>query len=103
MRNRVTRFWWISGTLGAILAVACVSPTPTPTLGWHRQAAVAYLDARQDWWMSWRGAARGQGTFCVSCHTVLPYALARSTLETVSSGGVSIQEQRLLDDVRKRT
>ena len=103
MTMRGNRFWWTSETLAALLVVACAKPAPPPASGWHRQAAVAYLDARQDWWMSWRGAARGQGTFCVSCHTVLPYALVRSTVGTVSSGGVSIQEQRLLDDVTKRT
>jgi squalene-hopene/tetraprenyl-beta-curcumene cyclase len=104
MTNRANWFWWTAGTLGALLAVACAKPASTRASGWHRETAVAYLDARQDWWMSWRSAARGHGTFCVSCHTVLPYALARGTLGTVSSnGGFPIQEERLLDNVRKRT
>jgi|SRR5579872_351999 len=105
MTNRTHWFWWLSSTLAALLAVACgKAATSRPALEWHRQTAVAYLDARQDWWKSWRGAARGQGTFCVSCHTVLPYALARGTLGTASSSGISsIQEERLLDNVRKRT
>jgi squalene-hopene/tetraprenyl-beta-curcumene cyclase len=104
MTNRVNWFWWTAGTLGALLAVACAKPAPMRASGWHRETAVAYLDARQDWWMSWRGAARGQGTFCVSCHTVLPYALVRGTLGPVSyAGALPIQEERLLDNVRKRT
>src|SRR6185295_13386636 len=49
---------------------------------WNPEAAAAYLDHRADWWMGWQGAARDHGTFCVSCHTALPYALARPALRT---------------------
>jgi len=30
--------------------------------------------------MTWPSAARDQGTFCVSCHTIAPYAMARPFL-----------------------
>jgi len=49
-------------------------------VGWNPKAAAAYLDQRQDWWQKWPGAARDHGTYCVSCHTVATYALARPAL-----------------------
>jgi len=44
---------------------------------WDQQAAAAYLDQRAAWWMEWPKAARDHETFCVSCHTAVPYALSR--------------------------
>ena len=43
---------------------------------WNRKAAAAYLDQRATWWTTWPNAQRDHGTFCVSCHTALPYALS---------------------------
>ena len=70
---------------------------------WNPKAAAAYLDRRVEWWMSWPGAARDHGTFCISCHTAVVYSLARPALHS-SSGetGPSDGERRLLDNVRKR-
>lgn len=48
--------------------------------GFDAKAAAAYLDARAEWWTTWPNAARDRGTFCMSCHTTLPYALARPAL-----------------------
>jgi squalene-hopene/tetraprenyl-beta-curcumene cyclase len=39
---------------------------------WDQKAAAAYLDRRQEWWMSWPKAQRDHDTFCVSCHTAVP-------------------------------
>lgn len=47
---------------------------------WDQKAAAAYLDQRQSWWMEWPRAARDHETFCVSCHTAVPYALSRPGL-----------------------
>ena len=87
---------------------------------WNPEAAAAYLDHRADWWMGWQGAARDHGTFCVSCHTALPYALARPALRTYVVSGFSRTapvrrkadttseptdtqyEDRLLDNVTRR-
>jgi hypothetical protein len=49
---------------------------------WNPKAAAAYLDRRQAWWMEWPRAQRDHGTFCVSCHTAVPYALSRSALRS---------------------
>lgn len=51
--------------------------------GWNPQAAAAYLDGRAMFWTTWPNAARDHGTFCISCHTTLPFALARPALRTL--------------------
>lgn len=70
---------------------------------WDAKAAAAYLDQRESWWMEWPRAQRDHGTFCVSCHTAVPYALSRSALgTTLAEQSPSPDEQRLLDNVTKR-
>ena len=70
---------------------------------WNPRAAAAYLDQRAGWWMAWPGAARDQGTFCVSCHTALAYSLSRPALRTaLGEKAPSANERRLLDNVIKR-
>jgi len=70
---------------------------------WDPKAAAAYLDQRQSWWMEWPRAQRDHETFCVSCHTAVPYALSRSALRTVlAEKAPSQNERRLLDNVTKR-
>ena len=70
---------------------------------WNRKAAASYLDARQTWWMNWPGAARDHQTFCISCHTVVPYALGRPALRaSLAESAPSVNERKLLDNVTKR-
>src|SRR6516162_8159571 len=70
---------------------------------WDPKAAAAYLDRRQSWWMDWPRAQRDHETFCVSCHTAVPYALSRSALRTaLAEQAASPNERRLLDSVTKR-
>jgi squalene-hopene/tetraprenyl-beta-curcumene cyclase len=52
--------------------------------------------------MGWQGAARDHGTFCVSCHTALPYALSRPALRELADDAPSDNERRLLDNVTTR-
>jgi squalene-hopene/tetraprenyl-beta-curcumene cyclase len=53
--------------------------------------------------MGWPVAARDHQTFCVSCHTVLPYAMARPALRAaLSEQAPSPMERKLLDNVTKR-
>src|SRR5262245_21950587 len=67
------------------------------------RGAAAYLDARMAWWAKWPTASRDHGTVCVSCHTALPYALARPALRaSLAESQPSAHEQRLIDDVVKR-
>jgi hypothetical protein len=70
---------------------------------WNPQASAEYLDQREVWWESWPVAKRDQGTQCVSCHTQLPYALARPLLRgAMKERGPSAPEQKMLTDVTKR-
>jgi hypothetical protein len=70
---------------------------------WNPKAAAAYLDGRGEAWLNWSGAARGQGTACVSCHTTLSFALARPALGApLGESAAGAVEQRFLDTVRKR-
>jgi squalene-hopene/tetraprenyl-beta-curcumene cyclase len=53
--------------------------------------------------MSWGMAVRDHDTFCISCHTALPYALARPVLrQMLGQLSPSIDEQKIIDDVTKR-
>ncbi len=78
------------------------SPDAKVAATWSPKAAAAYLDQRADWWMGWQGAARDHGTFCVSCHTALPYALSRPALRKQADDAPSNNERRLLDNVTTR-
>ena len=50
--------------------------------------------------MAWPNAARDRGTFCVSCHTAVPYALARPALRSVlGERDRTPIEVKLLDNV----
>lgn len=91
----------------ALLASAALMPrTPAEAAGpdsWNARSAAAYMDARQAWWRSWPSAARDHETVCVSCHSALPYALARPALHAaLNEQGPSPNESKLLDDVVKR-
>lgn len=99
-----------SAVLAVITAVALAdllvlgAQRPSPDQGtWSPKAAATYLDARAAWWTTWPNAARDQGTFCVSCHTAVPYALARPTLRTaLAERERTPTETWLLDNVVKR-
>ena len=70
---------------------------------WDQRAAAAYLDQRAGWWMEWPKAARDHETFCVSCHTAVPYALSRPALRPgLAEAAPSANERRLLNNVTKR-
>jgi squalene-hopene/tetraprenyl-beta-curcumene cyclase len=67
------------------------------------KAAAAYLDSRADWWSTWPNAARDRGTFCISCHTTLPYALARPSLRgPLGERDASPAEQKILGNLLTR-
>src|SRR4051812_30511971 len=74
-----------------------------PPATWNRKAAAAYLDQRSTWWTTWPNAQRDHGTFCVSCHTALPYALARPALrQPLGESAPSPSEAALLANITKR-
>jgi squalene-hopene/tetraprenyl-beta-curcumene cyclase len=70
---------------------------------WDQKAAAAYLDQRAGWWMAWPRAARDHETFCISCHTAVPYAMSRPALRgALGEQNPSANERKLLDNVTKR-
>ncbi|MFI5233562.1 MAG: hypothetical protein ACHQSE_13715 [Gemmatimonadales bacterium] len=70
---------------------------------WSEYRAAAYLDGRIAWWMNWSTAKRDHGTFCISCHTAVPYAIARPALRAPAHALARAQlEWQLLDNVTKR-
>src|SRR5262245_2547360 len=91
-------------TLGTSVLAAClVASAFAQDFESRDKAAASYLDERFTWWMGWPTAARDHGTFCVSCHTVLPYALARPVLRAaLAEPSGSPLERKLLDNVTKR-
>src|SRR5437588_10135585 len=68
--------------------------------------AAKYLDQRAQTWFAYAPADRGEGvtrTTCVSCHTMLPFALARPVLRQRTGGGMPTEsEKKLLAQTRRR-
>ena len=109
-RRGAYRLAWLRavGPLAALTvllcAAGCSSSESEPTGGpWNPKTAASYLDHRLNWWMHWSGAQRDHGTFCVSCHTAVPYALARARLRPLlGETGAESPESRLLANVTQR-
>src|SRR5260370_11561648 len=101
-----------AATFGIYILVTCfaaslfAADTASSTAGSTsvtEKAAAAYLDGRLAWWMGWPTAARDHQTFCVSCHTVAPYAMSRPALRSaLGEQSACPTERRLLDNVIKR-
>ena len=93
----------MAGTVAIASTPAAVEPDAS---GWDAKAAAKYLDSRAEWWSTWPNAARDKGTFCISCHTTLPYAIARPALRTtLGESGPSLSENKILEqpaDARAR-
>ena len=93
--------------LSALLAIAAVGRSEATETGaaksWNNAAAARYLETRLDWWRAWPKSARDHDTRCISCHTALPFALARPALRQALGGpGPSPTEQAKYADITKR-
>jgi len=91
-----------------LFALAAI-PRPTPvkaaseTPAWNPKATAAYLDRRETWWQQWTPAQKDHGTVCISCHTTIPYAMARPALRHETGETAStLQEKVLLTSVETR-
>ncbi len=70
---------------------------------WNRQAAASFLDQREAWWQAWPRAQKDHGTLCISCHTVVPYALAMPELRRdLGQAAMTPPEKVMLASVEKR-
>ncbi len=74
--------------------------------GWSLEKAARYLDDRGKAWFEFPSADRGKGaakTSCLSCHTLLPYALARPVLRQMAGQTTPTDyEKKLIEQVRSR-
>jgi len=91
--------------LAGVLALASViaAAAAPPAEPWSPRAAAGYLDGRQAWWQGWPTAQRDHDTACVSCHTAVPYALARPALRrALAESEMPAPERRMIDNIVKR-
>jgi len=85
----------------ALGASSPVQATDSPK--WSAIAAARYLDGRATWWESWPASQRDHQTVCVSCHTMLPYALSRRKLRiALHEKDVPGPERTIIQSVQKR-
>jgi squalene-hopene/tetraprenyl-beta-curcumene cyclase len=100
---KLTRLLIAFAILGALAATDFAQgPSVTVSTSGLRAASV-YLDKRIDWWVHWPSAVRDHDTSCVSCHTALPYALARPALHrALDEPEPAAAELTLLTNVTKR-
>ncbi|HLI82545.1 MAG TPA: hypothetical protein VKV17_01440 [Bryobacteraceae bacterium] len=79
------------------------SALPAAAASWDAAAAAGYLDARETWWQSWPRSQRDHQTACVSCHSVLPYAMGRPALRARRhEGELAGPERTMLAYIEKR-
>ena len=84
----------------ALLLAACGAQAMAA--GWDPKLAAKFLDERQRQWFEWPVAAKKGGP-CISCHTGLPYLIARPALRRVLGETAPTQwETGLLDSLRAR-
>jgi squalene-hopene/tetraprenyl-beta-curcumene cyclase len=87
------------GAPGAVARGAAPADAP----GWDPRAAASYLDDRATFWATWPNAARDRGTFCISCHTTLPFAIARPALRgLLGEKTPGAAESRIFDNLLTR-
>jgi squalene-hopene/tetraprenyl-beta-curcumene cyclase len=90
----------MAGIVAIGARLTAVEPDAT---GWDAKAAATYLDARAEFWSTWPNASRDRGTFCISCHTTLPYALARPALNgPLGEREPSAAENKILNNLLTR-
>ncbi len=74
--------------------------------GWKKAEAAQYLDARAKTWFAFASASRGEAeskSFCLSCHTSFPYALARPVLRQLLGAEQPTEyETKLLEQTQQR-
>jgi len=65
--------------IGFLMVLIAVAVSSGFSADWNQRIAADYLDARQKEWFAWP-RAKVASSACVSCHTGLPYLIARPAL-----------------------
>jgi squalene-hopene/tetraprenyl-beta-curcumene cyclase len=95
---------WVVACCFVACVVASDTSAPIARSGpWSAKAAADYLDSRVSWWIDWSHAGRDHHTFCVSCHTVVPYSMVRPRLRgDLGEQAPSPIERIVLENVTQR-
>lgn len=106
MGNRILCYISVGlGMCASMFPAEALAGDQTPR-SWDKALAGRYLDRRGEEWFNFEGSHRGQGpsgTSCVSCHSLLPYALARPVLRRLASENRPTKwETRVLEQARAR-
>jgi squalene-hopene/tetraprenyl-beta-curcumene cyclase len=99
--------------LFALVQALLASTSSAPAVGgennpgkWDKLSAAQFLDQRGEAWFNFGSAHRGQKettTTCVSCHSLLPYALARPALRRISDDSPPTKlETKILEQTKSR-
>lgn len=79
------------------------SPAVSYVATWSPETAASYLDYREVWWQHWPPTKMDHGTICISCHTVVPYAMAWPALQQqLGRTEMTAAETTMMDSVEKR-
>jgi squalene-hopene/tetraprenyl-beta-curcumene cyclase len=104
MRTRIA-----AASLALLFTAALFTRTPSVRAAhaavpsWNQPAAAHFLDARELWWQAWPRTQKDHGTLCISCHTVVPYAMVRPALSRdLGDAALTPPEQIMLGSVEKR-
>jgi squalene-hopene/tetraprenyl-beta-curcumene cyclase len=100
-----TRALILSGLVlaGAVAIGATPAAIEPDATGWDAKGAAKYLDARAEFWSTWPNASRDRGTFCISCHTTLPFAIARPALRaSLGEREPSAAEAKIMNNLLTR-
>ena len=85
-----------------VQGIAGPATSPAPAR-WNEVTAARYLDDRELWWQGWPKAQKDHGTICISCHTTVPYAMARPALgQALREASPPLAEQVLVENVERR-
>ena len=100
---RTAAFVMLSSSLICCLRQSAATAATADAPVWNQAAAAAYLDNREAWWSGWDQSVRDHDTHCVSCHTAVPYALARPVLRNAMGEKAPVApENALFAGVTKR-
>ena len=100
---------WVLSLVAGFFAFVAGSPVrggEDAKAEWDKSAARQYLDSRGEEWFKFDSARRGAGastTSCVSCHSLLSFALARPVLRRISDEKLPTElETKMLSQVKAR-
>ena len=96
---------FLAALAGVHMLAADQNQAAAVSAAWNPAAAAKYLDDRMDLWFTNAKKLRtgDEKTTCVSCHSSIPYALARPALRrAMHASAPAAQEARLVEETTRR-